>query len=715
MRKESVVLACGAVCALAAASAAAEIPDYLLLDRALRGFQGGVQTDTAFAGYYDGLYGASPSAARNFAAMFFWHASGDIRASLYAPSGQGQGNPPPPRGDGPVEDLTITRFEVTPMSVVLRAEWPLGFPIPFGWIELRGKRDLLEEEWQLVGFVDLDRGQGWAEAEFPFGALMWDDRGDGGAPPMAFFKLVVPDDPDEEWWLADGDEDDDGNPPPPPPPQVPPGSSRSRFALPSWPVSESFPVEPGQTYLLDVSFYTTSHLAAGYGDPIPNHVATWSISAPDGTVLAGSMDVETFLTMASGDDLDDYYTLDARIITIPDARAGGQTIDMNLSVSSEDTILTTEVKGVIKRINLINYTPPAPLQTPPGSTDTGGLAVNAIAPGGTAFITGEPALYLKTDHIDLGGFLPRDQWEFAWRLEIKSERPVYRGTLDDREYPGPIGSGAYTAFSMLELDIGEDLMGGEIVGGKCTLHCRARNTRNGRLEEKRLDFFIRGLNPRDASARAYIDTAMPAFCRPYAWALLQHETKAWAPNGQYFYNQFNPNGSRVFQPNKTGDTKGKNGSTIKQYGWGIGQVDNGAVTNGPNAITTAQVYNWKTNVLTSAAKFTEKRVAYTNMLGRIQEEYPNEWVPPPATTNLHGVTWTHEQWGVTVLYNKSTGVKTTKVKGKDSNGNPIPVDLPCPLCFNPASRTWTFEDNKTNYAQQVSAYLPTNTPPVAVE
>ncbi|MCL1920943.1 MAG: hypothetical protein FWG50_07675, partial [Kiritimatiellaeota bacterium] len=152
-----------------------------------------------------------------------------------------------------------------------------------------------------------------------------------------------------------------------------------------------------------------------------------------------------------------------------------------------------------------------------------------------------------------------------------------------------------------------------------------------------------------------------------------------------------------------------------QYGWGIGQVDNGAVTNGPNAITTAQVYNWKTNVLTSAAKFIEKRDFYTNDLQRIKESYTNEWVPPPATTNLYGVTWTHEQWGVTVLYNKRTGVKPTIVYAKDANGKKIEVKLRCPLCFNHANQTWTFEDNVTNYAQQVSAYLPTNIPPVAIE
>ena len=746
MRKESVVLACGAACALAAASAAAEIPDYLLLDRAVRGFQGGVQTDTAFAGYYDGLYGASPSAARNFAVMFFWHASGDIRASLYASSGQGQGNPPPPRAGGPVECLTITRFEVTPTSVVIRAEWPQGFPLPFRWLELRGKRDLREEEWQRVGFLDIDKEQGWAEAEFPFDALTWDDLEDTAVPPMAFFKLVVPDDPDEEWWLADEEEEGDGDPPDNPVVRdiIGDGSVELWGYFSPWdPIPtvtncyHTFEATPGEQYLIVVRCFcveaTVPSLPPEYNlPPIRGTVMSWDVTAPDGQSTAGSITPWDLYAQSqqAGVSPITYFVQDFILYTAPEPppgpalmAAGAAQATAALTVAEPDYAgHGNAFPGYIAvdhyHVSLTQRNFPNTNSLPNiGSTDFGASYGAYIIPtNGTAFITGEPRAPALTAKVKKSSYSQGDI-STSWRLTVKSERPVYRGTLDDRAYPA---HGGFTPFvDTPTVDITASLMDNEIVGGKCKLEFKIKSAHIDKTAEGSFPFFIRGMNPTDAAVTNYVNQVMPAFCRPYAWALLQHETKAWAPNGQYFYNQFNPNGSRIYQPNKTDDGRRVDPKTgkvliIKYYGWGIGQIDNGPVTNGPNAVTTAQVHHWKTNCTASAETFARKKSEYNAMLTRIEESYPNEWVPPPATTNLYGVTWTHEQWAVTVLYNGSTGVKTTKVKSNEKPGKMAEIE--CPLRFDPKGNPkWTFEDNKTNYAQQIAPYLPPNTPPVAVE
>lgn len=113
-----------------------------------------------------------------------------------------------------------------------------------------------------------------------------------------------------------------------------------------------------------------------------------------------------------------------------------------------------------------------------------------ISNGGVAYITGQPAMpQLKASFPGLAASISID-----WKLEIKSER-TERGTKDDKKYPA---SGYKTPPGDQAWDIGTEF-GTDFVAVKCKLFYKV----NGGAEQT-FEFFIRGKNPRDADARAYV-------------------------------------------------------------------------------------------------------------------------------------------------------------------------------------------------------------------
>ena len=58
----------------------------------------------------------------------------------------------------------------------------------------------------------------------------------------------------------------------------------------------------------------------------------------------------------------------------------------------------------------------------------------------------------------------------------------------------------------------------EIIGGRLDLRMQVSNT-----VEKVVPFFIRGKNPLDEIARAYIDANVDEEFRSYAWMIAKHE------------------------------------------------------------------------------------------------------------------------------------------------------------------------------------------------
>ena len=95
--------------------------------------------------------------------------------------------------------------------------------------------------------------------------------------------------------------------------------------------------------------------------------------------------------------------------------------------------------------------------------------------------------------------------------------------IDDRALPQVELSGKAAYYITEELH-------NEIVGGRCTL-----NVQVGDSPAIAYPFSIRGKNPLDATARAYITAHVDPEFQPYAWMIAKHESKL----GSRVYNQFN--------------------------------------------------------------------------------------------------------------------------------------------------------------------------------
>jgi hypothetical protein len=298
------------------------------------------------------------------------------------------------------------------------------------------------------------------------------------------------------------------------------------------------------------------------------------------------------------------------------------------------------------------------------STDLGGAREEEeVGVGGQAYITGEPAI--PQLRVDFRG--APEAVSVEWRLDIRTERPTLRNTLDDRNLPA---TGFVTHTGDEEWDIGAAL-NGEFVGGECTLHYRINGDHDGEAE-----FYLRGKNPLDADARAQIDATVGANFQDYAWAMAKHESR----QGNRVYNQFNTQATIEGTLNFGGPN-----------GWGLCQIDRTAAEGG---VTPAEVWNWHQNVTAMLGKLNEKRDTYNRFIGYFRDSYGQQanWSEPPAAHTIGNTTLPAEAWGVMVLYNGADG--GVPVSAPPSR----PQGFRSPWVFNPANGSWTFHDNSQDYA-----------------
>ena len=302
-----------------------------------------------------------------------------------------------------------------------------------------------------------------------------------------------------------------------------------------------------------------------------------------------------------------------------------------------------------------------------GTTDGGTSYVRAFIPtNGVAYITAQPAAPQLTAQIkDLPAWL-----RVRWSGTLTTER-VERHALDDRTLQ-PVelrGSSAYY--------ITEDLYN-EIVGGRCDLNIQVANG-----PTITYPFSIRGKNPLDATARAYITAQVPANTAAYAWKISKHESKTG--NATRFYNQFNPSQDTYKElPFK--------GNGANNWGWGLAQIDRGR-----NNANTGEIYDWHQNVDAMRAKLQEASDNTTRFIGYYSSSYsslPN-WTEPPAT-NINGQVVSAEMWSILTLYNGSGGIP-------EQNTPTSPRAFHSPVQFIPATGEWKFHTNSfnTNYVREV--------------
>jgi len=299
------------------------------------------------------------------------------------------------------------------------------------------------------------------------------------------------------------------------------------------------------------------------------------------------------------------------------------------------------------------------------TTDAATSYYRAFIPtNGVAYITAEPAApHLTAQFKDL------PQWiDVTWSMTLTTERGDKRfDGIDNRTLPQVIRSGSEV------YDITSELQN-EIIGGACSLNIQVDG-----LPSITYPFSIRGKNPLDATARAYITANVDAEFQPYAWMIAKHESKS----GNRVYNQFNAAENQYKELPNWGDP----------HGWGIAQIDKGR-----NGDTTAEVYDWHVNVASMNATLIAKRRRYDEIIRLYRTAYQNDpstqWVEPDnVTTNVNGTVISGRQWAIMTLYNGAGGTHPLPFAGQE--------DYSTPIHFDPATTNWVLFTNSNNYVPVV--------------
>ena len=296
-----------------------------------------------------------------------------------------------------------------------------------------------------------------------------------------------------------------------------------------------------------------------------------------------------------------------------------------------------------------------------GTTDIGGPAATfeeRLPTNGLAYVTGEPAAAALTAEFER---MP-DWHEVVWGGRLTSERGD-RHDIDNRTLTAATGT-VYNITAALT---------NEVVGGMARLTA----TIDGR-ELPDYEISIRGKNPLDAAARAYITAHVDSDFADYAWMIAKHESKA----GNRVYNQFNPS---------AGGYQGKpfKGNGLN-WGWGIGQIDG-------EFMESSVVWNWHTNLERMNEVLRQKLERYRSYVNAYRNAYstlpggtPNPLWSEPPSTNINGVVVSAEMWGVCILYNGSDIAPRQIIPN-------YPIQPRSPLQFSPVDGRWIFHNNSNEY------------------
>ena len=694
--------------------------------------------EDAFASLYNWLDGIDTGQSLTFAILFPWlsHAVDGAWARTHSPAAKtaGAAITTPTRSPAPVERLTITAFKIGTTSFLFKAEWPVTQEFPKDSIDVLFNMGLEPEYWAPI-LRDVPVTPSLLEQEFE---VLFDefDVHDGGVPPPVGFFRIRPSyvwEEEEQGYIRDNwDWEELGDPPDDPPLVDWDGGNATVIYLAnlenqSSSKTMSFPVKPGQQYVI----WLEASCNYGYY-PLYDDIFSWEITIPGGQVISDSFGTSS---LVYGDPSAPFFR-DFWIVTIPwvePSRAGDPVIDLNLYIASKLPPVhaagyTTvggfsRIQGAIKNASLYQHNMPMSVMDASGkvtgSTDFGNYANQYIRTNGVAYITGQPA------PPDLRMSMPSPNgMSFAWRMTVETERPEYRTCSalgrdpDYRKYPT---NGQYTAYTTYpHCLITGTLMGNEIIGGKCKIYYKIRDDETGQVKEDEYPFKIHGLNPPDALARVYIDDVMPAFCKSYGWALIRHESK----QKNRVYNQFNTGGDTIHWPNKTDDIhyvdkKTGTNAISRQWGWGISQIDRKAIDDPSNTVyvTTAEMYNWRTNVDSAVGKIVASQATYERFKGYFKATWGDSVEPPQNVPyKVGGLTMTTEQFAVCILYNgadKETIPRSYVWKGKyELDGKtPKPEVIYSPVAFNPTGNgNWTFHDNVNSYAARIAAELQDTNP-----
>ena len=400
--------------------------------------------------------------------------------------------------------------------------------------------------------------------------------------------------------------------------------------------------------------------ASIYNDQIHFNVQTNGHSVIEGDILVNDEDGAWSAADADGQSVQDFDPVVLKglaFLTAP----GGSDLAVSVTLSaknvSDGALPSTAIAGFFP-VKLVQANMP---QGCGGfnTTDAGtSYFREALPTNGIAYITGQPAAPQLTAKIK---GLP--EWMgVTWSMLLVTERGDHRfDGIDDRELP-PVA---------LDGDANYDItarLNNEVVGGRCRLGIRVPNN-----VYTIYPFYIRGKNPLDATAKAYIDANVDTEFQPYAWMIAKHESKIH--NASRFYNQFNPITNAYKELPNYGSP----------HGWGIAQIDKGR-----NGDSTAEVYDWHVNVASMNTILREKRSTAIRFLGYYSSAYSNypTWTPPPST-NINGHVVSPELWSILTLYNGTKDIPWQETPTSPSR-------FQSPLQFNPSRGQWIFHHNSIN-------------------
>jgi hypothetical protein len=477
-----------------------------------------------------------------------------------------------------------------------------------------------------------------------------DDDGitDGGENDQGTDPNDPEDTPDAEWFILTGDLEVD--------------VTRTR--------SRTVSIPAGQKCLIVVAVASEEYPDWTGDESEFNDTLSWNVTPAGGQALTGSLDVNSRHGQWEDAELEGVeiqgfspaHVEAYRTYTAPAETSSSIPMELSATNIGDGALPSTVMVGVFP-LKIVQHNMPN-VGVAANSTDLGGAREEEeVGVGGQAYITGEPAI--PQLRVDFRG--APEAVSVEWRLDIRTERPTLRNTLDDRNLPA---TGFVTHTGDEEWDIGAAL-NGEFVGGECTLHYRINGDHDGEAE-----FYLRGKNPLDADARAQIDATVGANFQDYAWAMAKHESR----QGNRVYNQFNTQATIEGTLNFGGPN-----------GWGLCQIDRTAAEGG---VTPAEVWNWHQNVTAMLGKLNEKRDTYNRFIGYFRDSYGQQanWSEPPAAHTIGNTTLPAEAWGVMVLYNGADG--GVPVSAPPSR----PQGFRSPWVFNPANGSWTFHDNSQDYA-----------------
>ena len=405
-----------------------------------------------------------------------------------------------------------------------------------------------------------------------------------------------------------------------------------------------------------------------------NDVVTWQVVADDG----GFSGANTVNALDPGWDVADaadqtfggispVVVQEGRFISAPTNAPLTVTVTLSAKNVGDGNLPSTVIVGLFPlRVEQRNM--PAVIGVG-GSTDAGTSSPSLIPDFGIAYISGVPA---AADLVARIKGLPR--WvHVTWDTVLIAERSE-RGAYDNRSALPVELSGTADYWITAELR-------NEVVGGRCALTASVGNS-----APKTVQFFIRGKNPRDASARAYIDANVDVEFSPFAWMIAKHESKA----GSRVYNQFNPVGEKKELPNRGAPD-----------GWGMCQIDRSG--NDPavaiNYTTTAETYNWHENVTAMNMVFREKTSMYTRFVGYYRNVYGNHtsWIEPENySRTIQGHAVSAKTWACLVLYN---GVDQVPDQNVDGHSFKSPIEFI--LGTSSGTGQWLFHDNVNAYGSTV--------------